>query len=273
MFGGFDDIFGNMNSMINSMMMNNSPFLMPPMMTNSMLNNGGQMGSMLHNPLALMNGQMNSMMNNQLSMFGGGMPGHMTSMSFSNMPNQSMSFSSRTVSYSNDPTGRPQIYEETRRSVCGADGVRETKETKRDSRTGEHEIRLGRHINDRAHLKSKKRNIYKNEEESEEELVNLEEDELEKFNREFNEKTQDYRQKYLSIQSHPRNQTSNRARLALTNGPSSSAAASQFNQASCSPQQAIYNLQQEDNRPPSRGKKVKDPSEKKSKKKILKKPY
>lgn len=119
-------------------------------------------------------------------------------------------------------------------------------------------------------MKAKKKNIYNGEESEEEELINLDEEEVGQFNNEFNEKTKDLRQKYQSIQSNP---VPNR-RLALTNGPSSPYQ-HQFHLQNSIPQastsQQIYNLQQEDNRPPSRGKKTRD-QDKKAKKKS-KKPY
>jgi len=286
MFGGIDDIFGNMDRMMNNMMngmgMMGSPFggLMGPLgpMGNNQMNN--PMSNPMSNPMNQMQ-LMNNRMNNQLAMFGNlGWPSNMTSFSMASMPGQSVSYSSKVMTFSNDGTGRPQVYEQTSSQVCGPGGVRETKETVRDSRTGLQQIKLGRHINDRGHLKAKKRNVYNGEESEEEELINLDEEEVEQFSNEFNQKTKDFRQKYQSIQSHPANHTGGRQRLALTNGPSASSHHHRVNNISqqhqqqqqpCTSQQ-VYNLQHEDTRPPSRGKKVKDAADKKSKKKS-KKPY
>ena len=140
-------------------------------------------------------------------------------------------------------------------------------------------------------MKQKKRNVYNGDEEEDEELVNLDEDELESFNNDYVAKSRDFRQKYQSIGAG--NQTG-RQRLALTNGPSSSQAASYPAQVPSYPQQVLqqvpsyppqattshplyYNLAQEqDTRPPSRGKskvKFEQTVDKKAKKSKSKKPY
>ena len=111
----------NMNNMMSGMMggglMGPSPFGMMNQMNNQM--------QLMQNP---------HQMGNQLSMFGA--PGNMSMMSFSNMPGQSVSYSSKVMTFSSDGTGRPQVYEQTSSQVCGPNGIRETKETVRDSRTG-----------------------------------------------------------------------------------------------------------------------------------------
>lgn len=106
---------------------------------NNMMNGMVGAGMMGPSPFGMMNNQMQLMQNphrmsNQLSMFGA--PGNMSMMSFSNMPGQSVSYSSKVMTYSNDGSGRPQVYEQTSSQVCGPNGIRETKETVRDSRTG-----------------------------------------------------------------------------------------------------------------------------------------
>lgn len=159
---------------------------------------------------------------------------------------------------------------------------------------GVQQIKVGRHINDRGHLKQKKRNVYNGDEEEEEELVNLDEDELDEFNNDYIAKSRDFRQKYQSIGG---GQPTGRQRLALTNGPSSSQTASYPTQAhpqqapsysqqvpsyppqaTSSRQQYYQHLAQEqDTRPPSRGKskvKFEPTADKKSKKSSKsKKPY
>lgn len=282
MFGGFDDIFGNMDRMMNNMnnmmnsmmggnMMNshmNSHMMSPfPMNHMNSLNNMNNMSGLMNNHMQLMNGPMNPM-GGQLSLFGNGGLGNgmsnMSSFSMTSMPGQTVSYSSsRVMCMPGNGGDRPQVYEETKSSVCGPNGVRETKETVKDSRTGLQQIKIGRHINDRGHLKQKKRNVYNGEEEEEDEYLNLEEEEAEEFHNEFNNKTKDYRQKFQSI-THP---SQNRAhpRLAIA-GPSS-------NQI---PQPSAYNHNLrvvEDNRPPSRGKSKTTKDQKEKLKKKSKKPY
>ena len=121
-----DRMMSNMNNMMNGMMggglMGPSPFGLMSSHMNSQMNNQMQL---MQNP---------HRMGNQLSMFGG--PSNMSMMSFSNMPGQSVSYSSKVMTFSSDGSGKPQVYEQTSSQVCGPNGIRETKETVRDSRTG-----------------------------------------------------------------------------------------------------------------------------------------
>ena len=260
MGGGLNPLMGASPFGLNHSLMNNQMQLM-----NSQMNNPQMHNHQMHNH------QMHNRMNNQLAMFAPHhqQPGNMSMMSFSSMPGQSVSYSSKVMTFSNDGTGKPQVYEQTSSQVCGPGGVRETKETVRDSRTGLQEIKVGRHINDRGHLQAKKRNAFNGDEEEEEEYLNLEEEELPTFNEEYNSKSKDFRQKYQSIahHSHP-SASANRSRLALTNGP-----LIQQQPCSSNTQQQFYRGMP-DIRPPSRSKvKVKDQTDKKSKKKSSKKPY
>lgn len=54
-------------------------------------------------------------------------------------------------------------------------GVRETKKTVCDSRTGVKKMAIGRHIGDRAYIKEKEGNVYSGEVEENEEYINLDE--------------------------------------------------------------------------------------------------
>lgn len=274
-----DRMMNNMNNMMNSMMggnmMNNhmmpSPF---PMNHMNGLNNMNNMNSLMNNHMQLMGSHMNPMASNQLSLFGNPGLSNMSSFSMTSMPGQTVSYSSSRVMTSLPGSGgRPQVYEETKSSICGPNGVRETKETVKDSRTGLQQIKIGRHINDRGHLKQKKRNAYNGEEEEEDEYVNLDEEEAEEFHNEFDIKTRDYRQKYQSIASHPSHQP-NRTRLALTNGSSSNQIPQQ--PSSSSNYNLGHNLRlEEDNRPPSRAGKSKGTTkdQKDKLKKKSKRPY
>ena len=95
--------------------------------TAGMMNPFGMLDNMLM-PSMQANQLMNPMSNqSQMStmMMGGGMPG-----------TQSYSYSS-SIQYSNDGTGRPRVVERTSSAMCGANGLRETQATHRDTRTGE----------------------------------------------------------------------------------------------------------------------------------------
>lgn len=95
------------------------------------------------------------------------------------------SFSSSVVSMTTDEYGRRQIYQETRSQRCGPDGVRETKATIHDSRTGRQEMSVGHHIREKAHVVKRSRNAYNGSEEQEEDFINLAEEECEDFERQY----------------------------------------------------------------------------------------
>lgn len=87
---------------------------------------------------------------------------------------------------SSDLYGRPTtIYESTQSSRYAPGGVQETRSTVRDSRTGLHQMSIGHHIADRAHIMQRSRNYYTGAEEHNDEYVNLEEEEGSEFNREW----------------------------------------------------------------------------------------
>lgn len=144
-------------------------------------------------------------------------------------------FSSSVIT--NDEYGRPQIYETTamHRSAPGAykcplqrflswsscaGGVRETRSTMRDSRTGMHQMSIGHHIHDRAHIRQRSRNYYTGTQEHNDEYINLAEEEAPEFNREWQRRAHrfdgGYSRRALSASASPTHQQ----RLALP--PSSS---------------------------------------------------
>ena len=118
-----------------------------------------------------------------------GMPGQMQSYSsynstdpFTGGPGFS-SFSSSFMSMSSDGSGRPQVYEATSSSVVAPGGVRETQSSVRDSRTGRAEMSVGHHIQDRSHVIKKSKNTATGQIDHEEDFVNVEEEEVDDFER------------------------------------------------------------------------------------------
>lgn len=79
------------------------------------------------------------------------------------------------VSMSSGPDGRPQIYEETMSTTTAPGGIRETKKTVRDSRTGTKKMAIGHHIGDRAHILEREHNMRSGEAEERQEFINLDE--------------------------------------------------------------------------------------------------
>lgn len=126
------------------------------------------------------------------------------------------SFSSSTVIMSNGPHGRPQVISSTSSTKVGPNGVKETTKTMQDSRTGTKKMAIGHHIGERGHVIEREQNVLSGDSEEHQEFINLEEEEVDEFDKEFHDRAGAY------------NSTSNRARLsqqspllALTASPSS----------------------------------------------------
>nr|XP_014279574.1 myeloid leukemia factor [Halyomorpha halys] len=100
------------------------------------------------------------------------------------------SFSSSTVmTMTSGPDGRPQVYQASQTVKQGPGGVRETKKTVADSRTGVKKMSIGHHIHDRAHIIEREQNVYSGEQEERQDFINLEEEEAEDFNKEWETKS------------------------------------------------------------------------------------
>ncbi|KAG7198735.1 hypothetical protein KM043_001723 [Ampulex compressa] len=100
------------------------------------------------------------------------------------------SFVTRSVTaMGNGPDGRPQVYRETMSTRTAPGGVKETKKTVCDSRTGTKKLAIGHHIGDRAHILEREQNVHNGEQEEHQEFINLDEDEAESFNKEWESHT------------------------------------------------------------------------------------
>ncbi|KOC62247.1 Myeloid leukemia factor [Habropoda laboriosa] len=87
------------------------------------------------------------------------------------------------------PDGRPQVYQETMSTTTAPGGVKETKKTVCDSRTGMKKMAIGHHIGDRAHILEREHNLHSGEQEEHQEFINLDEEEAESFNSEWESHT------------------------------------------------------------------------------------
>lgn len=183
----FGDVFSHVDQIMNQFMM--SPFSAPAFRIPSI-----QPFGLDANQSSLMPHTMHTSQSLQMSPF--------SSMGLS-------SFSTSVFSMTTDEHGRPQVYQETRSQRCGPDGVRETKATIRDSRTGRQEMSVGHHIRERAHVVKRSRNAYNGCEEQEEDFINVAEEECETFEREYRQKVG--RGHHLSV----RGADSRSSRLAL----------------------------------------------------------
>ncbi|XP_053610231.1 myeloid leukemia factor isoform X2 [Plodia interpunctella] len=157
-----------------------------------------------------MNNMMNSMFSDPFGMLGGGGPLALTGPRHGNalmpfmpqMPSLTRlfsgniegnmgagsSFTSSTVIMSSGPNGKPQVYSTTSSTKIGPNGLKETKKTLQDSRTGTKKMSIGHHIGSRAHLIEREQNVYSGDAEERQEFINLDEDEAEDFDREFQAK-------------------------------------------------------------------------------------
>ncbi|XP_011052537.1 PREDICTED: myeloid leukemia factor isoform X5 [Acromyrmex echinatior] len=99
------------------------------------------------------------------------------------------SFMSQSVmTMSSGPDGRPQVYQETMSTRMAPGGIKETKKTVSDSRTGTRKMAIGHHIGERAHILERERNVQGDEEERQE-FINLDEEEADSFNHEWETRT------------------------------------------------------------------------------------
>lgn len=91
---------------------------------------------------------------------------------------------------SHGPDGRPQVYQATSSTKSGPGGLRETRKTVQDSRTGVKKMAIGHHIGERAHIIEREQNYRNGAQEERQDFINLDEEEAEDFNKEFTEKAQ-----------------------------------------------------------------------------------
>lgn len=87
----------------------------------------------------------------------------------------SFSSSSIMTMTSSGPDGRPQVYQETMSTRSAPGGVKETKKTVSDSRSGTRSMAIGHHIGERAHILEREHNLHSGEQEERQEFINLEE--------------------------------------------------------------------------------------------------
>ncbi|XP_053670986.1 myeloid leukemia factor [Anopheles nili] len=103
-------------------------------------------------------------------------------------PSDAASFSSSSViSMTSGPNG-PQVYQATSSTRTGPGGIKETRNTVQDSRTGTKKMAIGHHIGDRAHIIEREQNMSTGQQEERQDFINLDDEEAEDFDREFQNK-------------------------------------------------------------------------------------
>jgi myeloid leukemia factor 1 len=101
-------------------------------------------------------------------------------------PNSAVFSSSSVMTYSNGSDGKPVVYQESKQIRQGPGGVKETREMVRDSSKNIEKVSVGHHIGERAHVIERQKLNGQIEEIVN--LENLDEEEIQKFNSEFEEK-------------------------------------------------------------------------------------
>ncbi|XP_320679.5 myeloid leukemia factor isoform X2 [Anopheles gambiae] len=146
--------------------------------------------------------------------------------------------SSSVISMTSGPNG-PQVYQATSSTRTGPGGIKETRKTVQDSRTGTKKMAIGHHIGERAHIIEREQNISTGVQEERQDFINLDDEEAEDFDREFQAKARTVlgghgggrRSEQLALPStqpavhpHPYNASGRKSRP--LKGPSSSSAPS-----------------------------------------------
>lgn len=154
-----------------------------------------------------MNNMMNSLIANPFGMFGamdsiagpslagprGGlslMPHMGPNMHMNRLLNSNdgtMYSSSSVFSMTSGPDG-PQVYQATSSTRAGPGGIKETRKTVQDSRSGTKKMAIGHHIGERAHIVEREQNVHTGEQEERQDYINLDDDDAEEFDREFQTK-------------------------------------------------------------------------------------
>lgn len=174
-----------MNTMMNSIF--SDPF--------GMLNPFDAMGGGMVGPSALTGGFQHQQMQhrpNAMMPFGFPPMPNMNRLLSGEMPemHDNASFcSSRVVTMTQGPDGRPQVYQASSSTKTGPGGIRETQKTVQDSRTGVKKMAIGHHIGERAHVIEREQNVRTGVQEERQDFINLDEDDAEDFDREFTQRS------------------------------------------------------------------------------------
>ncbi|KAM9722725.1 myeloid leukemia factor 2 isoform 1-T1 [Menidia menidia] len=120
-----------------------------------------------------------------MDMFGmmGEMMENMERMSGS--PNCQTFSSSTVISYSSSDVGVPKVYQQTSATRTGPGGIRETRQSLRDSESGLERLAIGHHIGERGHIIERSRNRRTGDREERQDFINLEESEAPAFDEEW----------------------------------------------------------------------------------------
>uniref|UniRef100_A0A9J7ZBG5 Myeloid leukemia factor 2 n=2 Tax=Cyprinus carpio TaxID=7962 RepID=A0A9J7ZBG5_CYPCA len=154
-----------------------------------------------------------------------GMMENMEQMSGS--PNCQTFSSSTVISYSSIDTGAPKVYQQTSEFLTAPGGIRETRQTMRDSESGLERMAIGHHIGERGHVMERSRNRLTGDREERQDFFNLEETEAAAFDEEWMREVGRYRPPNAhSLEYGHERSAGVGQQLALTAPPSSSSSPS-----------------------------------------------
>ncbi|KAG9355770.1 hypothetical protein JZ751_000611 [Albula glossodonta] len=93
--------------------------------------------------------------------------------------------SSTVISYSSSGSGAPRVYQQTSATRTAPGGIRETRQSMRDSESGVERLAIGHHIRERGHVMERSRNHKTGDREERQDFINLEESEAAAFDDEW----------------------------------------------------------------------------------------
>uniref|UniRef100_A0A3B4UHC6 Myeloid leukemia factor 2 n=1 Tax=Seriola dumerili TaxID=41447 RepID=A0A3B4UHC6_SERDU len=139
----------------------------------------------------------------------------------SGTPNCQTFSSSTVISYSSSDTGAPKVYQQTSETRRGPGGIRETRQSMRDSESGFERLAIGHHIGARAHIMERSRNRRTGDREERQDFINLDETEAAAFDEEWRREAGRYVPPNARGLEYGRDRRAGGQQLALTAPPSS----------------------------------------------------
>lgn len=133
--------------------------------------------------------------------------------------------SSTVISYSSTDLGAPKVYQQTSEVRTAPGGIRETRQSLRDSESGMERMSIGHHIGDRAHVVERSRNRRTGDREDRQDFINLEESEAASFDEEWRRGLGRYAPPNVRGLDYGRDRRMGAGQLALTAPPNSSSPA------------------------------------------------
>uniref|UniRef100_A0A3Q3WZG3 Uncharacterized protein n=1 Tax=Mola mola TaxID=94237 RepID=A0A3Q3WZG3_MOLML len=139
----------------------------------------------------------------------------------SGSPNCQTFSSSTVISYSSTDSGAPEVYQQTSETRTGPGGIRETRQSVRDSESGLERLAIGHHIGDRAHIMERSRNRRTGDREERQDFINIDETDAAAFDEEWRREAGRYVPSNVRALDYGRDRRAGGQQLALTAPPSS----------------------------------------------------